>query len=86
MVNVSIVGQDNRLRNNSSLQMFELSVEEINTDLSTENFTVVCLRLLPPKDFLDRFRQPSLDLLRYIGLTPNSKFYCNLCFAVTLGA
>jgi hypothetical protein len=38
------------------------------------------------KDFLDRFRQPSFDLLRYIGLTPNSKLYGNLCSAATLRA
>jgi transposase len=34
---------------------------------------------LKVKDFLDRFRQGSLDLLRYIGLTPNSKLYGGLC-------
>jgi transposase len=36
------------------------------------------------KDFLDRFRLPSFDLLRYIGLTPNSKLYGNLCSASPL--
>lgn len=31
------------------------------------------------REFLDRFRQASPDLLRYIGLTENSKLYGHLC-------
>jgi hypothetical protein len=37
------------------------------------------------KEFLDRFQKGSKELLRYVGLTPNSKLYGAVLAAIRRG-